>query len=69
MSPSINLKKIFIILFLFFAFPLAQNFDPKTGELIEDQFDPNTGEKLKKIRKHSPLQVLKSLILLKIIYH
>ena len=51
MSPSINLKKIFIILFLFFTFPLAQNFDPKTGELIEDQFDPNTGEKIKGNKK------------------
>ena len=47
MSPSINLKKIFIILFLFLTLPLAQNFDPKTGKLIEDQFDPNTGEKIK----------------------
>ncbi|MBI86721.1 MAG: hypothetical protein CMG63_01440 [Candidatus Marinimicrobia bacterium] len=51
MSPSINLKKIFIILFLFFTFPLAQIFDPKTGELIEDQFDPNTGEKIKGNKK------------------
>ena len=51
MSPSISLKKIFIILFLFFKLPLAQNFDPKTGELIEDQFDPNTGEKIKGNKK------------------
>ena len=41
------MKKIFIVSFLFFSVTIAQNFDPNTGELIEDQFDPNTGEKIK----------------------
>ena len=41
------MKKIFIVPFLFFSVTIAQNFDPNTGELIEDQFDPNTGEKIK----------------------
>lgn len=45
------MKKIFIIPFLFFSITLAQNFDPNTGELIEDQFDPNTGEKIKEEKK------------------
>ena len=45
------MKKIFIIPFLFFSITLAQNFDPSTGELIEDQFDPNTGEKIKEEKK------------------
>lgn len=45
------MKKIFIVPFLFFSFTIAQNFDPNTGELIEDQFDPNTGEKIKKEKK------------------
>tara|TARA_X000000950_G_scaffold279247_1_gene371577 strand:+ start:1623 stop:2228 length:606 start_codon:yes stop_codon:yes gene_type:complete len=45
------LKNIFIIPFLFFSITLAQNFDPNTGELIEDQFDPNTGEKIKEEKK------------------
>ena len=45
------MKKIFIVTFLFFSFTIAQNFDPNTGELIEDQFDPNTGEKIKKEKK------------------
>ena len=35
----------------FFSFTIAQNFDPNTGELIEDQFDPNTGEKIKEEKK------------------
>ena len=45
------MKKIFIIPLLFFSITLAQNFDPNTGELIEDQFDPNTGEKIKEEKK------------------
>ena len=45
------MKKIFIVPFLFFSVILAQNFDPNTGELIEDQFDPNTGEKIKEEKK------------------
>ena len=45
------MKKIFIIPFLCFSITLAQNFDPSTGELIEDQFDPNTGEKIKEEKK------------------
>ena len=45
------MKKIFIVPFLFFSFTIAQNFDPNTGELIEDQFDPNTGEKIKEEKK------------------
>jgi hypothetical protein len=45
------LKKIFIVSFLFFSVTIAQNFDPNTGELIEDQFDPNTGEKVKEDNK------------------
>ena len=45
------MKKIFIIPFLFFSITLAQNFDPSTGELIEDQFDPDTGEKIKEEKK------------------
>ena len=45
------MKKIFIIPFLFFSITLAQNFNPNTGELIEDQFDPNTGEKIKEEKK------------------
>ncbi|MAI87468.1 MAG: hypothetical protein CMF99_10100 [Candidatus Marinimicrobia bacterium] len=45
------MKNIFIIPFLFFSITLAQNFDPNTGELIEDQFDPNTGEKIKEEKK------------------
>ena len=45
------MKKIFIIPFLFFSITLAQNFDPNTGELIEDQFDPDTGEKIKEEKK------------------
>ena len=42
------MKKIFIVCFLCFSFTIAQNFDPNTGQLIEDQFDPNTGEKIKR---------------------
>lgn len=34
-----------------FSVAFAQNFDPNTGELIEDQFDPNTGEKIKEHKK------------------
>ncbi len=45
------MKKILIIPFLFFSITLAQNFDPNTGELIEDHFDPNTGEKIKEEKK------------------
>ena len=45
------MKKIFIVSFLFFSVTIAQNFDPNTGELIEDQFDPNTGEKIKDEKK------------------
>ena len=45
------MKKIFIVSFLFFSVTIAQNFDPNTGELIEDQFDPNTGEKIKEDKK------------------
>ena len=45
------MKKIFIVSFLFFSITIAQNFDPNTGELIEDQFDPNTGEKIKEHKK------------------
>ena len=45
------MKKIFIVFFLFFSVTIAQNFDPNTGELIEDQFDPNTGEKIKEDKK------------------
>ena len=45
------MKKIFIVSFLFFSVTIAQNFDPNTGELIEDQFDPNTGEKVKEDNK------------------
>ena len=45
------MKKIFIVFFLFFSVTIAQNFDPNTGELIEDQFDPNTGEKVKEDNK------------------
>ena len=45
------MKKIFIVPFLFFSFTIAQNYDPNTGELIEDQFDPNTGEKVKEEKK------------------
>ena len=45
------MKKIFIVPFLFFSVTIAQNFDPNTGELIEDQFDPNTGEKIKEEKK------------------
>ena len=45
------MKKIFIVPFLFFSFTISQNFDPNTGELIEDQFDPNTGEKIKEEKK------------------
>ena len=45
------MKKIFIVFFLFFSVTIAQNFDPNTGELIEDQFDPNTGEKVKEDKK------------------
>ena len=45
------MKKIFIVSFFFFSVTIAQNFDPNTGELIEDQFDPNTGEKVKENNK------------------
>ena len=45
------MKKIFIVPFLFFSVSIAQNFDPNTGELIEDEFDPNTGEKIKEDKK------------------
>ena len=45
------MKKIFICPFLFLSIIFAQNFDPNTGELIEDQFDPNTGEKIKEEKK------------------
>ena len=45
------MKKIFTVSFLFFSVTIAQNFDPNTGELIEDQFDPNTGEKIKEHKK------------------
>ena len=45
------MKKIFIIPFLFFSVTISQNFDPNTGELIEEQFDPNTGEKIKEGKK------------------
>ena len=45
------MKKIFIVPFLFFSFTIAQNYDPNTGELIEDQFDPNTVEKVKEEKK------------------
>ena len=45
------MKKIFIVSFLFFSFTISQNFDPNTGELIEEQFDPNTGEKIKEGKK------------------
>lgn len=45
------MKKIFIVSFLLFSVIIAQNFDPNTGELIEDQFDPNTGEKIKEDKK------------------
>tara|TARA_Y100000591_G_scaffold309240_1_gene310372 strand:+ start:73 stop:678 length:606 start_codon:yes stop_codon:yes gene_type:complete len=45
------LKKTFIIPFLLFSVTISQNFDPNTGELIEDQFDPNTGEKIKEEKK------------------
>ncbi len=41
------MKKSSFTLFLFFSFTLAQNFDPDTGELIENQFDPDTGKKIK----------------------
>ena len=52
------MKKIFIVSFLFFSVTIAQNFDPNTGELIEDQFDPNTGEKIKEDKKTStPLNI------------
>ena len=52
------MKKIFIVPFLFFSFTIAQNFDPNTGELIEDQFDPNTGEKIKEEKKTlTPLEL------------
>ena len=42
------MKKIFIASFLLFSVTFSQNFDPKTGQLIEDQFDPNTGERIKR---------------------
>ena len=45
------MKKTFIIPFLLFSVTISQNFDPNTGELIEDQFDPNTGEKIKEEKK------------------
>ena len=45
------MKKIFIIPFLFFSVTISQNFDPNTGELIEEQFDPNTGKKIKDGKK------------------
>ena len=45
------MKKIFIVSFLFFSVTIGQNFDPNTGELIEDQFDPDTGEKIKEEKK------------------
>ncbi len=52
------MKKIFIVSFLFFSVTIAQNFDPNTGELIEDQFDPNTGEKVKEdIKALTPLNL------------
>ena len=52
------MKKIFIVPFLFFSVTIAQNFDPNTGELIEDQFDPNTGEKIKEEKKElTPLNL------------
>ena len=40
------MKKTSLKFFLLFSISLAQNFDPKTGELIEDQFDPDTGLKI-----------------------
>ena len=40
------MKKPSLKFFLIFSISLAQNFDPNTGELIEDQFDPDTGEKI-----------------------
>ena len=50
------MKKIFIVPFLFFSATIAQNFDPNTGELIEDQFEPNTGEKINEEKKTILLQ-------------
>ena len=40
------MKKNSLKFFLLFSISLAQNFDPNTGKLIEDQFDPDTGEKI-----------------------
>ena len=45
------MKKIFIVPFLFVSVTIAQNFDPSTGDLIEERFDPNTGEKIKESKK------------------
>ena len=51
------MKKIFIVCFLFLSVTIAQNFDPNTGEIIEDQFDPNTGEKVKEKNTLTPLDL------------
>jgi len=54
------LKKIFIVPFFFFSVTIAQNYDPNTGELIEDKFDPNTGLKIKEEKKElTPLGLYK----------
>ncbi len=50
------MKKILFIQFFLFSFTLAQNFNPNTGELIENQFDPDTGEKIKEEKDSLSLQ-------------
>ena len=40
------MDRISLTLPLLFSITLAQNFDPQTGELLEDQFDPDTGKKI-----------------------
>ena len=42
------MDRISLTFFLLFSITLAQNFDPQTGELLEDEFDPDTGEKIEK---------------------